>query len=50
MEVERTSQLPQEGPTICELKRSLHRTIKELQRLRVVEICTAHGVPVDKRQ
>jgi hypothetical protein len=48
-EVERTTQLPQEGLALSELKESLHRTIRELQKLKVVEICAAHGVPADRK-
>jgi len=49
MEVERTNQLPQEGSSLSELKHSLHRTIKELQSLKVVEICVAHGVSAERK-
>lgn len=45
VEVERTTQLPQEGQTVSDLKRSLSRAIKDLQCAKVVEICGAHGVP-----
>jgi hypothetical protein len=44
-EVERTTQLPQEGQTVADLRSSLNRAIKELQAAKVVEICGAHGVP-----
>src|ERR1700757_4172270 len=44
-EVERTTQLPQEGRTVSDLKDALTRAIKELQCAKVVEICGQHGVP-----
>lgn len=44
-ELERTTQLSQEGQTASDLKDSLNRAIKELQCAKVVEICGQHGVP-----
>ena len=44
-ELERTTQLPQEGQTISDLKDALSRAIRELQSAKVVAICGAHGVP-----
>jgi hypothetical protein len=44
-ELERTTQLAQEGQTVSDLRDSLNRAIKELQCAKVVAICGQHGVP-----